>query len=388
MIIIDKESCDFDEVTGCLYINWIQEILRIHSWARGCDVEAFRNNLWSPYQCDIPLVNVLPDKDDLDHPIARFLSLIPGAIREHLALYTVDQLPMLQLCARSKRAVQLLYSSPNLLWFILPELMEYLTQTGVDADTVLGNKRRVLLCMAGGRDEPWIVRLLERLGPAPDRNALAGRQSFHILMNTPNALETLRHKKALTWDMIVYAAKNTHLFAEPIMRRIFLDNMDESMMKREHSSCRHLLDDTRRMGLILGIDDSLKLIRACRSYTALETLHDAWTRRVNALQLQREGMALTFPPPPLPGGQDIVPITTMEELLEEGRLMHHCVGSYAGAVRDGISYIYKVLHPERATLEIKKTFQGWRLAQLRCRYNGHPDEHTVQTVNDWFGQYI
>ena len=52
--------------------------------------------------------------------------------------------------------------------------------------------------------------------------------------------------------------------------------------------------------------------------------------------------------PPLPGSDDIQPITTIIDLKTEGVLQNHCVASYYDAILERRCYIYKVLkqvHP-------------------------------------------
>jgi len=90
-----------------------------------------------------------------------------------------------------------------------------------------------------------------------------------------------------------------------------------------------------------------------------------------------------FPPPPFPGNQDIQPIMTHEELLREGLEMEHCVGSYKSRVMREECYIYRVLSPMRATLEICLKHSP-RIGQLKGVSNFAVNTETRAFVRAWF----
>ena len=79
----------------------------------------------------------------------------------------------------------------------------------------------------------------------------------------------------------------------------------------------------------------------------------------------------------------MIPVKTLSELILEGRTMHHCAAVYAQAIYKGTSYIYKVLEPERATLEIDTRGHKPTLLQLKLACNKEPDYNTYQTVQKW-----
>lgn len=63
--------------------------------------------------------------------------------------------------------------------------------------------------------------------------------------------------------------------------------------------------------------------------------------------------------------------------------MHHCVGSYSQTVLKGNCYIYKVLNPQRATLELVRQAKSWRIGQLALHCNNSPSQATRLAVQDW-----
>ena len=95
-----------------------------------------------------------------------------------------------------------------------------------------------------------------------------------------------------------------------------------------------------------------------------------------------------FPPPPVPGNEHIQPLTTPAMLQEEGKAMHHCVGSYSGVVRTGKRYVYRILKPARATVEISKADNGtWDIHQLKSYCNASPSLEVFEMVREWLDLY-
>lgn len=91
-----------------------------------------------------------------------------------------------------------------------------------------------------------------------------------------------------------------------------------------------------------------------------------------------------LPPPPLPGKEgEIEPLVSRQELVAEGRLQHHCVGSYSSAVRSGRIYVYRMLKPERATLAIALGSAGWVLREIHGFQNSGVRPESMKAVLDW-----
>ena len=80
----------------------------------------------------------------------------------------------------------------------------------------------------------------------------------------------------------------------------------------------------------------------------------------------------------------IEPITDALMLHEEGRRQHNCVLSLLDDVTSGRSFIYRVLRPERATLEIVRHEDGyWTLRQLLAACNRPVRAETTARVEEW-----
>ena len=94
-----------------------------------------------------------------------------------------------------------------------------------------------------------------------------------------------------------------------------------------------------------------------------------------------------FPPPPVPGAEDIEPLTSRAALSEEGASQLNCVGSFASWVLRGDCYVYRVLKPERATLAIVCRPDGcWRRSQLKAKSNRAVSSETIRAVDAWLAR--
>jgi hypothetical protein len=103
-----------------------------------------------------------------------------------------------------------------------------------------------------------------------------------------------------------------------------------------------------------------------------------YTPRQLNLLLQRP-----FPPPPYPGTETILPLASAEALRLEGISQQHCAGNYLLPVLAELAYLYKVTHPERGTLSLSRSGNGWRLSQVKGAENARVSAETMDAVRTW-----
>jgi hypothetical protein len=96
-----------------------------------------------------------------------------------------------------------------------------------------------------------------------------------------------------------------------------------------------------------------------------------------------------LPTPPLPGIKGkIIPLRSQTDLVAEGREQKNCVASYTSSVVQGNCYVYKVLHPSRATLSIRRIYDGnWGIAELEASCNREVPPATRAFVEEWLEPY-
>lgn len=162
---------------------------------------------------------------------------------------------------------------------------------------------------------------------------------------------------------------------------------------------RAVWQDTIRLAEALEMNNLDQRLANLKSFEELQHCHDTWTSRLNllanptpapaqpqintAVRPQNNLNHYRFRDPPLPGDAFIRPIRDPETLRAEGRSLSHCVASYINDVLSGRCYIYQVLSPERATLEI---ILKPRLSIGQCclKNNKTPSDRTMSMVHQWF----
>ena len=153
-----------------------------------------------------------------------------------------------------------------------------------------------------------------------------------------------------------------------------------------------LLRDCLRMGL--RIDQEL---RHCRTLESLNRIHNRHAIRMydgaNGVRLailkDDAGNPLPFPRPPHPGTDLIKPITTPDELVQEGSVMRHCVGSYVRTVQEGQSYIYNMHEPQRVTIGLNlRNGKAFKLEQVKGYGNVPASKETMLLVRSWMAEVL
>lgn len=71
----------------------------------------------------------------------------------------------------------------------------------------------------------------------------------------------------------------------------------------------------------------------------------------------------------------------MDELRDEAEELHHCADSYVDRIYAGESYLYRVMTPERGTLEIDP--RTGEIVQFLLAYNQEPQHTSCQAVKAW-----
>jgi hypothetical protein len=85
------------------------------------------------------------------------------------------------------------------------------------------------------------------------------------------------------------------------------------------------------------------------------------------------------------GGLNIVPITSSSDLYREGKLLHHCAGTYAQRVHSGECYVFSVrkVGAPIATLELVRNEARVAIGQLRGACNAKAPKEVQRAANSW-----
>lgn len=272
-------------------------------------------------------------------------------------------------------------SDPLVFW-LLPECLppdcgpkEVLALTGL-------KRREILLRVLGDGSKA----LLKFVGKINNFNYDPSDFEMLCLLFGNSEWTVLRHIRKVEWSILKLFARERQWFEHRGVQRLLHED-NEAMVLRTFQAWRRLSEDIRRLARVMRVAAPSPRLKNIQSFAELKHFHDALAEQLN----QRRKTEIEarykkpFPLAPFSGNQDIQPINSIGDLLDEGVVMHHCVGSYVERILENRCYIFKVLAPERATLEILRTPDGkYRIGQLKRACNARPSAETATRVRQWF----
>ena len=361
--------------------------LRYAAWNDGLSVSRWDIDTWlvETYDPDISLV-APKYYENKDLPVYQFIHQIPEGIRKRVSPFQHLQTKLLQVCAQSWEAQQLLSDLPFLLWLIA-DYLKYKDLSSKQIKHLIRKKRKDILKEIFGRGSNADVKMLRKIRI---HNQVLNENSLNAIKFTirNDYSINLCHQSDIPLQQLIIIKQCPFLGESRLISMLASKTYpDQAAMMGEIREIGRLWRDISGLGDLLNMDSGTSLNR-CDSMESLQNLHDQWTRTFNQMKSSVNDSQVLFPPAPIKGNQSIVQILNLEELKEEGRKMHHCVGSYSRKVIEGRSYIFKVLQPERATLEIKISGKDIRIVQFKCAYNKAPSENAVIAVVGWLDNYL
>jgi hypothetical protein len=379
----------YDSSAGFLHLNFENLCgisYRIGDWNEGLSLWRWENFLgkWVLHDEDPQLPLRLMEFTNPECPLARWASTIPLEIRTRTTSITYCRHTLLRFLRLVPESMELFCDNPNLMWMLAhavynkriseKEAMEYLT-----------GPRRLIARAICGLNSNAVVNFFSRLViPCNDNTAAS------VLEKLAGNLAVRR--KVARFDQFPLAHVDEIKKIDTIIdclfyRKEIIPIAISHPRKRLLNEVKEIWYDCLQIGRALHIQQlTVKhAIQACPTMAALNALHNRWTERLNEQNIKaaQSDEDVLFPSPPINGNDDIQPIASLYELRKEGVTMHHCVASYAKRVLNGQSYIYRVLKPERATLELQNRGNYWILGQLRCIINKQPAEETKSKVVEW-----
>jgi hypothetical protein len=312
----------------------------------------------------------------------RLAATFPPDIQAVLAPFAARQWHLAVLLARCPGALDLVRSNPALAfclassWCFRRQPVRWPLRS---VRRLLKRRQRDMLAWLGFPATESMVRLLRKVPPA-------ACQVPHLLNLRRIARDSwsvpyVRHLPRLNATALtLLACRGLRAELTPRLVR----EMTEAAPDGEVSATLRLLEDTWEMGILLGGFRHPPFA----SLRQLRRTHDALVqelRRDHARRAAEE--AIPFPPPPLPGTPDILPLTTAADLVQEGEEMRHCVAIYGPRVWAGECYVYRVLRPTRATVSLVRQGRRWELEQVAGIANAEVPANTVATVRHWVASF-
>ncbi len=248
-----------------------------------------------------------------------------------------------------------------------------------EAVTVAASRQRDVAGWLGFPPTDGTARIVGKL--KPESASVELLKTLRDALRDPAFTKTVAHLPQLNAGALAIAA-------EPELRAAVSPKLLQEVAgipsEKYLAKSAALVRDTLRMFFRLhphrGLPQFQSLARLREAHDVISTAY---------LRLEQPSLkAFRFPRPPLRGTGSIVPICTIEELIEEGRGQNNCVATYAERIQARSTFIYRVLKPERATLSIVKGFDGdWQISELQQRGNTGASDLTHRTVQSWLDQH-
>lgn len=309
-------------------------------------------------------------KLSLEASIAAF-DTIPERERRIAMQFRERRWHVLALMARCAGAADLLEANPALGYALASSWVLQdapVKQPMRSARALITKPQAQILAWLGFEPCERVRRILRRVDPA----VLHGRMlpGLQRGLSHPQVQASLAHLPKVCAEVLPFVM---HRITMQRLTTRFLLDVQASAAKRVVSggdfsdSSFRLWCDALRMAFELQAEPPAIL----RSVRQVERWHDELVHRYNRLAPTEWARRidldddLVFPPAPFDDRPGVEALVTHEALLEEGRAMAHCVGSYGYAVAAGRYAVYRVTDPCRATLGLIRTPYGWAVDQLK-----------------------
>jgi hypothetical protein len=233
-----------------------------------------------------------------------------------------------------------------------------------------------------------VVNLFKKI-PPESANPTVLRMLRIVLAEDQAPLKRLSHLPAISAGALMLAT-------EPKLAGVVTSDLIAEVAAREEERYEaHAVTVAMDIHRMREAIDAKRPLPPVHSLERLHALHDEMLLELQAAEArrahldERNKLRESFPAPPIPGNRNIVPILSLAELQLEGLKQKHCVGVYESGVRAGLKYIYKMLKPERGTIELLRDNRKspWRVGQIRLKCNQMPKDATILQVNQWFDAF-
>ena len=252
--------------------------------------------------------------------------------------------------------------------------------------------QKLLLAIATNEDDMFFGQTPDRLATVLALLTESGQMGPATPLTTFAQVERLQQGCDLSYRKYLVRREGIRKRTEAVIEEKAKKRQDDEDAKAQRRRIRQKrLAEKAEQKWMEHTRQQRQLLRANQA-----RLESEWRRReqetLRRLTVEKERqqriLASGFPPPPMPGTGDIIPLTTEAELIKEGEDQHNCVGGYNKLVKDGNFYVYRVLQPERATLSVVRGADGgWLRSELKTAGNARPNPETVRHVDNWVGRH-
>ena len=427
LIRIENPNCHLDP-GGALIVTLTSSVegfgkstpFRIQAWSKGMAVSIGNGNGSVEEPAEGLYFDFHGTSIRCGRAIDRFTQDTPDSVLQSTKPFGFLRFPLIQWACRDPRAADLLAHNPLLLWMLIAYAFRE-SKTDSFVEDALSIPQAEILCRITGTGSKSAVKLLRKLETKEyDRSVL---RTLEYAIRSPKEWGAIRHWPSIPLAVLAAVQANPELHTLYALRR----GADEECWDAVKSlELARLIRDTLLMARQVGLGDKTKeWLEQRATLPEIRQRHDALLQKLNEKskpkECWKEGLRELVPgkrrfpvSPPLPGNDYILPIRTEEDLRAEGVFMRNCVGAYVPLVKHGFCYIYRVIFPQRATLElVNKAYprklldltepgqielppltndqmsrimnwsDGIELGQLKCHANRAVATATLEAVEEW-----
>jgi len=311
---------------------------------------------------------------------------MPSSMAGVLEPFATHQWPLLLLLAHDPAALDLAKQNPVLAFCVAQQLQG---DAALIRELRCGTRsRRDLLPLLGLPASPRLVGLFEKVVPSiingDNWRALIGV----FLRELTDETLYLNHLSSINAGVLAIL---TDPVARDLVKPALLHDVANDRRELLRAETVHRIAATRDQMALLGHSIGQGTLEGMAQLDALHHRITAqYEQRVSQLLHAHHFETREFHCIPLPGiPGKIEPITSARGLVDEGEAQGNCASTYADKVRAGDTYLYRVLHPERATLSLTRTspLAPWRIGQLESKFNSDVDPETEAFVEAWVSRH-
>lgn len=302
-----------------------------------------------------------------------YFNPVPTEVRTAIAPFPNRQWHLMVMAARCPESLEMLASNPALAYSLAScwTFTNRPSKEGTRQIRSLIQKRRRTICQVLGFPES--AESILRKIPA-SACSISWLLTLKELLKDSDWQKMMRHLPCLNPNVLTFLGYQS-------FRQRITSTLLQELARIQSDSITGQMRDLLRMERQLGSRSRERF----QSIQQIQNCHDQWSEKINRNEMKP---FYEFPPPPIQGNKEIIPLHSTECLIEEGRLQANCVRSYPGNVATGSIYFYKILNPERATLSITRNAIGrWQLKEISGYANAPVSKTTRQFALDWISQH-
>ncbi len=390
-MIIDQEYCDFDASTRRLTVFLDKAFgdpgyeVRLRSWEEGGGVEVKEGGRWKRNDdaFDYPLVSDDVFNLELTHPVRAYHDALPAEVTTLLRQFSSLQCRLVHVIGQFPESLEMAKSAPILFW--LASNMLGPSPSRSDVRKLYTRRRVSILDSFFGNASRSHLKFLSKI-----QEFGYSQKDFELLrriLSDVEFLKKVRHYRQINWPVLKVFFQQRYVMDLGCAKDCLSTDSCRDAFRFLYKVCSDIRNIRMMCGLI-GRENPERQIFAMRSAFKIRELHNKiareWNRKQGSPIISSYGENL--PPSPLKETKDIEHICKIEDLLEEGLLMRHCVGDFVhqDEVLRGDVIIYRVHAPERATMEVHRLCDGtYQIKQVKLYRNQKASEKTLKLLLEW-----